>query len=150
MKPMFRLWVEEHQRLCHVIYIDFMNRHVQVLIGDDYGHEGPLDVYDVDLEDLEQFTGIQDTQGVNIYEGDIVKVLRGDWLSKDDEDSRTIDQYTYDIASIGRVIFTKGSFTIHLGKDRIGYDIHESLIAQRHGFVRVIGNIHQHAHLLEE
>lgn len=100
--------------------------------------------------DWEQFTGIQDSQGVNIYENDIVKVLRGDWLSKDDEDPRTIDQYTYDIASTGRVIFTKGSFTIHLGKDRMGYDIHESLIAQRYGFVLVIGNIHQHAHLLEE
>ena len=97
---------------------------------------------------IEQFTGIQDSEGVNIYEGDIVKVLLGDWLSKDDEDPRTIDQYTYDIASTGLVMFVRGCFTAHIGRDRMGYDIHESLIAQRHGFVLVIGNIHQHAHLL--
>ena len=133
MKPMFRLWVEAHQRLCHVIYIDFMNRHVQVLISDDYGHEGPLDVYDVDLEALEQFTGIQDSEGVDIYEGDIIRY----WV----EDVQAWSPFY--AVEFGYVEWGRGT-------DMYGYAFSandEFLFDEK---CTICGNIHQHAHLLEE
>lgn len=82
---------------------------------------------------IEQFTGIQDSEGVDIYEGDI---LEGLYVSKGVVkfgDHQTSTDY-YSCAAYGWYMKTKNAT----------YTIVESNLFQ------IIGNIHQHTHLLEE
>lgn len=73
MTPKYRYWSEEYQQLCHVIYIDFMNRHIQVLLSADGEHEGLHDIYDINLEELEQWTGHTDANNDESYAGDVIQ-----------------------------------------------------------------------------
>ena len=77
----------------------------------------------LDEVELMQFTGLTDINGKEIYEGDII---------------------TTDIDSIkGTLIYRYGCFQV-----KYGHEKYESLI--NISYPEVIGNIHQHKHLLKE
>ena len=93
---------------------------------------------------LMQFTGLKDKNGVDIYEGDIVRILYTDWPSKNDSDKRTLEEYTNDISKIGVVKY----FPPEYGLQFKGFT--GDLLEGRHGEKEVIGNIYQNPELLTD
>ena len=74
---------------------------------------------------LMQYTGLLDKQGVEIYEGDIVKV------------------HSYTVTGLGKVGFNKGSFVFNK------FEYPTSQVLHSFSEIEVIGNIYEHSHLLD-
>ena len=91
-----------------------------------------------------QFTGLRDRYGKEIYENDIVKILYTDWMSKPENDPRTIDEYKNDIAVKGVVRFKDCEFGLEICSDNL-----DSIFCGRHGFIEVIGNTFENVILMK-
>jgi uncharacterized phage protein (TIGR01671 family) len=91
-----------------------------------------------------QFTGLRDRNGKEIYENDIVKILYTDWMSKPENDPRTIDEYKNDIAVKGVVKFKDCEFGLEICSDNL-----DSIFCGRHGFIEIIGNTFEDVNLMQ-
>jgi uncharacterized phage protein (TIGR01671 family) len=100
----------------------------------------------VQPETVSQYTGLKDKNNTEIYEGDIVRILYTDWMSKSYDDPRTLEQYLHDIAIVKVVVWSYNGFYVSNSTDGYAEDIDPGT----HGYIQVIGNIHQNPELLNQ
>lgn len=91
----------------------------------------------------DQFTGLHDKAGNGIYEGDLIRVLDRDWPSGDGDPK----QHMLNIASICEVVYDEDRFV--LVKRKNGYSDEDLCKSYGRDLFEVIGNVHQHKHLIE-
>lgn len=149
-KVAFRAWNGERM----LKYENWFTLHRQgILCFEDKKDHSYVDESDVDYPSrvqLMQFTGLRDKNGVEIYEGDIMKVLDRDWVDME-KDTKTLIVY-----------FDKGEFllTSQAGiteresenPNQYNKDWIEAKIWRGHGRDRfeVIGNIYQNPELTDK
>ena len=90
-------------------------------------------------ETIGQFTGLLDKNGKKIYEGDIVRHPYVDPIFRDLVEPKDGDGVT------SEVVFHDGAFVVK-------YDVNDYIYLDgftRHGYVEVIGNIHENSELVK-
>lgn len=124
----FRAWDSENKFMRDDIgEIHFLEGGIKIYgcatqIGNGWAKDNPL----------MQYTGLKDKNGVEIYEGDIVKCFLG--------------------AVTGHVVFDNGCFSLKLTdifKPLMGYDINSIPPLYDLGDISIIGNIYENAELLK-
>ena len=126
MRYKFRAWDKPTGKILEVAEIDFQS--MELLVVDYEGQEFREAVSG--YYELMQFTGLTDKYGMEIYEGNIVKI--GSMLQENAE------------KRIGQVVFRRGKYIFYEN------DIFMCDLDSMGMTIEVIGNIYQHRHLLKE
>lgn len=128
MIPKFRAWHKELKMMFEVLAIDLFNKAVTVKFDKEHYR-----IYSFDDIILMQSTGLFDTNGVEIFEGDIVRVTDGD------------ERTDFPDGGIGTICGLDDLYMWYIdGQVNNGlFDISEQY------YIEVIGNIHEYPDLLE-
>ena len=122
----FRAWDKRIKKMCHVLAVDFLNRVVSTDVG--------FGTIDGDIE-LMQFTGIRDKNGVEIFDGDVVRIP-DDW-----------DTFGTNAGESYEVIFKNGAYRL---KPKYNHRAGGFLCTDEDmALVKIIGNIYENQELLE-
>ena len=97
--------------------------------------------------ELLQWTGLKDANGIEIYEGDIVRILYTDWPSNPAPNNEGLEEYKKSISNIGEVVYSNlfGDAQYEIAIQ----DFRGPIAPGPHGEIEVIGNIYENPELLK-
>lgn len=127
MIPKFRAWWIQDEVMTHIDTLEFLQGGIRV--SDGCWHEKFLG----DEVILIQSTGLIDRNGVEIFEGDIVKVTNHPFQKKEDSAGIEID----------------GDYLIGWSDHNLTWLAGDLLLYQLKPYIEVIGNIYENPELLE-
>lgn len=139
----FRIWDKKYNMFDNGSPDLFISTDGEVYEKDEriYGMETIVEYDKMDHYEVNQWTGLKDKNGKEIYEGDIVKV-------KYSYEQNYLGGFAHDEV-IGHVKFNHGCFDVYRNNVDQGIVIREH-ISDLEAEWEVIGNIYEHPHLLEE
>lgn len=130
----FRCWHKERNKILDVFDVNFRTPATVQVLTDEYNLFDEL----LSCVELMQFTGLKDCNGIDIYEGDIISIF---------------DFCDCDLMMVGVVKFGVNNypaFDIYDKKGSTYSDEYNTFTNDNDLYLKVIGNIHQHPHLLGE
>ena len=122
----FRAWLKEDKKMANIETMDFTDKSIQYLKRSEIINAYILRRESFDDVELMQFTGVNDKNGKEIYEGDIVV------LNNIENDNMCIVRYEH------------SSYRLE------GWSLREDLSNVEDRFLEVVGNIYESKNLLEE
>lgn len=145
----FKAWDNVNKEMYEVGYIDFPSKKAQLaIIQDGICYKA----FEADLKDIKllQYTGLKDSKGNEIYEGDIVQVREEDsFVPNHDSGGGIIDYDCVDGYSQLGVVSFKGAWYTYETKQHL--EGREEQIYAPLDFTNdlfVVGNIHENVDLL--
>ncbi|MEQ7071139.1 YopX family protein [Enterococcus avium] len=127
MIPKFRAWWIQDEVMTHIDTLEFLQGGIRV--SDGCWHEKFLG----DEVILMQSTGLKDKNGVEIFEGDVVKVSNHPFQKKEDSPGIEID----------------GNYFINWSEHSLTWLAGDLLLYQLKPYIEVIGNRFENPELLE-
>lgn len=133
MIPKFRVWDKEADTMHDVTSIWFDRNNEQYKLGHvSFPSQETVDTI-FDNFELMQSTGLKDKNGVEIFEGDVVKVSNHPFQKKEDSPGIEID----------------GNYFINWSEHSLTWLAGDLLLYQLKPYIEVIGNIYENPELLE-